>query len=114
MGEPRRLEGAREVLEHYVMQVPRYPAALGPTDLRKDLLGPDALGNVVLHPDEVCHAPLFVPHGVDAELVPEQGSILAVVPEHDRALSTFADRGPQFFERRLVAIFALQETAIAT
>jgi len=76
------------------VQVPSYPAALCLTHLHEDLLGPDALGDVVLDPDEVGHASIFVPYGVDAELIPEQGTVLTVVPEQHGAAPPLVYRGP--------------------
>jgi hypothetical protein len=113
VGKPQRLKCAREVLQYYVVQIPGYPAPFGPTDLRKNLLGPDALGNVILDPNKVGHAPIFVPHGVDAEFVPEQAPVFAVVPEHNGAVPSLVDSSLELPECLLVPVFALQETAIA-
>jgi len=94
VGKPQRLKRAREVLEYYVVQIPGYPATFSPTDLREGRLCPDALGNVVLDPDEAGHTSLFIMNGVDAELIPEQGPVLAVVPEYNGAVTPLADRRP--------------------
>ncbi len=111
--ESQRLQCAREVLEHDIVQIPGYPATFGLPDLPKRLLGPTALGDVVLNSHEVHHAVVLVPNRVDAELVVEQGPVLTVIPKHHGAMALLADRSPELFERRLVPILALQKAAVA-
>src|SRR5215203_7552685 len=113
MDESQRLQRTREVLENDVVQIPGYPATLGPPDLPKRLLGPTALGDVILYAHEVHHAVVLVPNGVDAELVVEQGPVFTVIPKHHGAMALLADRGPELPERRLVPILALQKAAVA-
>lgn len=70
-------------------------------------------GDVALHPDEPDQTSLLVEDRQDRQLVPEERPIFFVVPYHHPALSALPQRNPQLAKGQLVAVFSLQETAVA-
>src|SRR5215213_5075228 len=81
--------------------------------MRQPFLGEFALGDVLLYPDEVGDAPPVVAHRGDAQLLPEQRAVLAVVAHRNPAISAFPDGRPHLFEGGLAPVVALQEATVA-
>ena len=82
-------------------------------DLSELLLEGTPGGHIDLDPDEVRQAALRVPHRGDRQLVPEGGSVLAVVQQLDGTRLAGPDRLAEAGDGRGVGVLALQKSAVA-
>jgi hypothetical protein len=88
------LQGAREVLEHHVVQVAGYAAPLGVPDLAQALLEALALGYIPGDRYGVQRPTPGVAHQGDCELAPHRPSVFSYVPLLGGVLADLAAQQP--------------------
>ena len=70
-------------------------------------------GDIVLYPDKMGEIPVGVEDRGEIEFVPEQRTILAIIPQHDAGFTPGANGLPELGQRRLIGFGTLQEAAVA-
>src|SRR5690606_34576710 len=72
------------------------------------------LGNVVLHTDKMGDVAVFIRYRGNIQLVPEHAAVFAVVSHFHPYFMAVFNRGGNLITAGLLAVFALQKTAIGT
>src|SRR3989339_63277 len=67
---------------------------------------------VILHPDEVGYLTRLVTHWCNAEFIPEQAPVLAIITQYRFAFPLGLDSGPYYFKSPLGYVFVVQKTRI--
>src|SRR3989338_895929 len=67
---------------------------------------------VILHADEMSDSIRLIAYWRDAEFIPEQASILAIITQYRLAFALSLDGSPYYFKPRLSYVFAVQKARI--